>query len=70
MTYASGVAKAKVEMRDGRRFWFCPNCGQKLGEIVGCRVIIVVGPRQVRMPVEKRPEQDCPRCGVASEVAG
>lgn len=59
---------ARIEQRDERRFWLCPNCGMKLGEVIGVRVVIQAGGRQVRMPVAKEPEQDCPKCGQASRL--
>ncbi len=57
---------ARVETRQGRRWWLCANCGQKLGEVVGARVIVRSGKCEVRLPVEKGPERDCPKCGQAS----
>jgi ribosomal protein S27AE len=57
---------ARIETVQGHRWWKCPNCGQKMGEVVGQRVIISVGDRQIRMPSANQPEQDCPRCGQSS----
>lgn len=50
------------------RDWRCPNCQLRLGEIIGKRVIIQIGSRQVRMPVANTPETDCPRCGETSRL--
>ena len=61
---------ARVETRQGRRWWLCANCGAKLGEVVGARVIIKAGATEVRLPVEKGPERDCPKCGQASGLVG
>jgi ribosomal protein S27AE len=63
---AAMIAPARIETKDGRRWWFCPNCGTKLGEIVGQRVVIVAGERRITMPVANEPSQDCPRCGESS----
>lgn len=60
------VLPARIEIAHGRRWWLCPNCRQKLGEVVGGRVIIAIGDRQIRMPTRNQPDQDCPRCGQTS----
>lgn len=65
---ATVPAPATIEASGGRHWWRCPNCGQKLGEVVGERVIIEAGRRRLRMPVRTEPEQDCPRCGAASAI--
>lgn len=48
--------------------WRCPNCGAMLGQVIGTRVIVQIGSRQVRMPVANDPETDCPRCGETSRL--
>jgi len=65
---AVAVTQGRIETRDGRRWWSCPNCGQKLGEVVGTRIVMITGARQIRMPVDKEPEYDCPRCEQASRL--
>ncbi len=67
---ATLVRPATVETRQQRRWWLCPNCGQKMGEIVGARVLVSIGDRQLRMPLRNEPEQDCPRCGETSQLVG
>jgi len=65
-TSAAATIPVRVATERGHRFWLCPNCGAKLGMVLGTRVIIQIGERQVRMPVSNEPEQDCPKCGQAS----
>ncbi len=59
---------SRIETRGGQRSWLCGNCGRKLGEIIGDRVVIRIGARELRMPIQKTPEQDCPRCGQPSTL--
>ena len=70
MDATATATPARIEVRDGRRWWLCPCCGQRLGELHGDRVVIAVGDRRVTMPARNEPEQTCPKCGAASVVGG
>jgi capsid protein len=50
-------------------YWLCPACGQKMGAIIGERVIVKVASRELRMSIRNQPEQDCIRCGVTSHLS-
>lgn len=62
------IQPAKVVVADGRRWWHCPACGKRLGEIVSDRVVVKIGEREFRMAVQSQPDQTCPRprCGTVS----
>lgn len=53
----------------GTKYWLCPACGQKMGAIIGERVIVKVASRELRMSIRNQPEQDCIRCGVTSHLS-
>lgn len=62
------IAPAKVVLEKGCRWWRCPNCGQKMAELVGERVVIKAA--GVLISLRARPvEQGCPRCGMVSELS-
>jgi hypothetical protein len=62
------ILPAKIIEADGRRFWHCPSCGKRLGEIVGERVVVKIGERWFTMKVQAQPDQGCGRCGTVSVV--
>lgn len=57
---------AAIVTEDGRDYWMCPNCGQKLAEIIGTQVVISAGKIRVFVESEKEPGQACFRCGMPS----
>lgn len=63
-------AAPAASVRPGRlvdgRWWCCCNCGQRLGEIVGRRVVIRYERRQWSQSLAADPEQTCPKCGQVS----
>lgn len=61
------MMEAKIIVEHGVRTWRCPNCGLKMAELHGTRVVIKAGQAiiSVRTP---EIEQTCPRCGECSEV--
>ena len=55
--------------RRGRehQYWSCPNCRRQLGEIVGCRLVIVVRHGwNMSQPLVDGTNQSCPHCHVIS----
>lgn len=48
--------------------WECPNCGQRLGDVLGDRVVIKVSGRSISVPLRDGVDQSCPRCGAYSEI--
>lgn len=58
---------AIVEIK-GKRWWRCPNCGKTLGELVGNRVVIKVGGRQLSLRQDAEPDQSCWGCGLTSMI--
>lgn len=48
--------------------WNCPNCQQRLGDVVGERVVIKVAGRNISIPLRDGIDQSCPRCGAYSEL--
>lgn len=65
----SGMQPAKITTEAGVAQWVCPNCDQKLAEIVGRRVVIRAGKIQVSVCVDHEPEQTCFRCGAVSSLS-
>lgn len=57
---------AKVVTEQGISTWRCPNCDQKLGNILGVRVVIRVSDRLISLPATVEPDQVCWRCGTTS----
>lgn len=57
---------ASIVTEDGHTYWMCPNCGQKLAEIVGTQVVISAGKIRVFVEATKEPGQACYRCGMPS----
>lgn len=55
---------------NGVQQWLCPNCGAKLAEIVGERVVIRIRDRTISLRVDLYPDQVCWRCGETSVLAG
>jgi uncharacterized C2H2 Zn-finger protein len=58
---------ARIARADGRRWVSCPGCGQKLGEIVGDRLIVKAG-HALALAITVRNDQEatCPRCFAVS----
>ena len=48
--------------------WECPNCGQRLADVMGDRVVIKTGDRRISFPLRDGTEQTCPKCGAYSEL--
>ena len=48
--------------------WECPNCGQRLGDVMGDRVVIKVTGRRISIPLRNGTDQACPKCGAYSEL--
>lgn len=48
------------------RWWCCPNCPAKLGELIGNRVVIRFDARMISMALDTDPRQTCPKCGTES----
>lgn len=59
---------AKITTERGLPMWRCPNCGQKLAEILGDRVVIKAGTRTISLPVGVEQDQVCWRCGTMSAL--
>lgn len=62
------VALARIVLANGVAHWRCPNCGQKLAEIIGGRVVISVGHCRVSIAVASEPDQVCWKCGQVSSL--
>jgi hypothetical protein len=52
---------------DGR-FWCCANCGQRLGEIVGKRVVIRYQRLHGSHAIDADPYLTCWKCGAVSRT--
>jgi hypothetical protein len=61
---------AKVVSENGHTWWKCPNCDQKLAELVGARVVIRVHSRLISLPRDLEQDQVCWRCGLTSVLPG
>lgn len=57
---------AKIVIRAGHTWWLCPNCSQKLAEIIGDRIVIRSGPIMITLGKHTEPDQTCHRCGASS----
>ncbi len=63
------IAPAKVTIDKNRvKSWRCPNCDQKLGEILGNRVVVKAGSITLFFSLRNDPEQSCFRCGTSSSL--
>lgn len=52
----------------GDTWWLCPNCEQRLGKIIGNRIVIRVGKVMLSVSAHADPEQTCPICGAVSAI--
>jgi len=54
----------------GHTWWHCANaaCRQKLGEIIGPRLVIRLKGVQLSLSVAADPECTCPRCGTLNAM--
>jgi predicted RNA-binding Zn-ribbon protein involved in translation (DUF1610 family) len=59
---------AKIVSISGVREWHCPNCGTKLAEILGRRVVIRVRDRLISLRSDVEPDQVCWKCGTTSNL--
>ena len=48
--------------------WQCPNCGQRLGDVMGERVVIRISERRISVPLRDGIDQACWKCGTHSEL--
>ncbi len=48
--------------------WECPNCGQRLGDVMGDRVVIKMSDRRISIPLREGVDQACWKCGTHSEL--
>lgn len=48
--------------------WECPNCGQRLGDVMGDRVVIKMSDRRISIPLRDGTDQTCWKCGAYSEL--
>lgn len=60
------IQTAIVTTHRGAVEWHCPNCDQKLAEIVGQRVVIRVKDRTITLRSDLEPDQVCWKCGATS----
>lgn len=60
---------AKIVNVGGCKVWHCPNCDQKLAEIVGSRVVIRIKERMISLSSNAEPDQVCWRCGTTSVLS-
>lgn len=63
------IQNARITTERGHSWWRCPNCHQKLAEIIGNRVVIRVGERMLSLPAEREPDQVCWKCGTTSVLS-
>ena len=65
------VIEATVIKSDGHTWWTCPDCGRKLGEIRGDRVVITAGQRHLVIFLTNDQVQRCPApaCGQESRLS-
>lgn len=63
-----GVKDARIAVENGRRYWTCPTCGRKLGEVSDGVVIIKAGQRFLMIRLDNDQLQRCPvpTCGTDS----
>lgn len=59
---------ATIVTESGDAWWLCPNCRQKLAEIIGSRVVIVARERRIFIAATHESDQVCWRCGVPSAL--
>ena len=57
---------AKISRDHGSTVWLCPNCDQKLAEIIGQRVVIRVRERLISLRSDVEQDQVCWKCGTTS----
>lgn len=60
------IEPAKITTEHGFEVWRCPNCEQKLADIIGMRVVIKVGERRISLRSDVEQDQVCWKCGMTS----
>ena len=60
----------KPPVKDGVTLfkWQCPNCGQRLGDVMGERVVIRISERRISVPLRNGIDQTCWKCVAHSEI--
>ncbi len=59
---------AKIVTEAGHTWWKCPNCTQRLAEIIGERVVIRSQDRLISLRSDADQDQVCWRCGIMSRL--
>jgi len=60
------MRSAIITTHNGTAEWHCPNCDQKLAEIIGQRVVIRARERLISLRSDVEPDQVCWKCGTTS----
>lgn len=62
----STIQPAIITTNNGTAEWHCPNCDQKLAEIIGSRVVIRARERLISLRSDVEQDQVCWKCGTTS----
>lgn len=53
-----------------QQWWRCANCDRVLGEVVGCRLVIIVRGEVFNLPLIVGTIHTCRKCGYPNTITG